>query len=135
MGAYSSLVISPMKACSHKASFTACAAAIYSTLVVERATSGCFFELQLTAPLLMRKVYPEIECQWYCDAWSVSVYLTILLLPAPYVSSRSFVPLRYLMTCLAASQCGLLGLWENWARAMSGWVAVAAYMTLPMISL
>jgi len=63
VGVDSGLVISLRKAHSHRASFVACMVAIYSTSVVERETRGCFFELQLTAPPLMRKAYPEIKCQ------------------------------------------------------------------------
>jgi len=61
VGADSSLMISPMKACNHRASFVAWVAAMYSTLVVESATRGCFFKLQLPTPLLIRKAYPRLS--------------------------------------------------------------------------
>src|SRR5882724_6514833 len=55
IGEESGHVISPRNECNHRASFTVWVVATYSASVVDRATIDCFLELQLTAPLLMRK--------------------------------------------------------------------------------
>src|SRR5882724_500362 len=83
VGVDNGLVISRRNALSQRASFVAWAAAMYSASVVESATRGCFLELQLTAPPFIRNAYPEMECWWYCEAWSVSEYLIIPVVVAP----------------------------------------------------
>jgi len=50
IGAVGGEVSDPARVHSHTASFMVCAAATYSASIVDRATIGCFLELQVTTP-------------------------------------------------------------------------------------
>ena len=54
VGSLREMRTSPIKECSHSASFVACVTAMYLLSVVESETISCFFEAQDTAPLSMR---------------------------------------------------------------------------------
>ena len=69
-----------------------CICAIYSASVLNRATTYCFFKLQVMARAPTWKEYPEIECLCGCPAQSVSQKPLRIAFPHPLnVSQRCLV--------------------------------------------
>ena len=90
--AYQYLLISPTNMCKYIASFVVCICAIYSASVLNRATTYCFFKLQVMAQAPTWKEYPEIECLCGCPAQSVSQKPLRIVFPHPLnVSQRCLV--------------------------------------------
>ena len=125
---------------SHVASFAARVRVMYSASVDNRTIVDCFFEHQLTGPLLSMKIKPEVDF-WLSlsPAQSESEYPSMRSLSwPPNVIPRSLEPLRYRSIVLTASVCWWPGFFANRAatevaKAMSGLVSTMENIIEPVM--
>ena len=104
--------------------------AMYSASVLDNAIMYCFFKLQYTAPFPKWKEYPEMECRCFWPAQSASQYpWTRVVVRPPKVSHKSFVHLRYTITCLSASQCACPGFCINCERTPTAYAVLGCDTT------
>jgi hypothetical protein len=74
MGSVKGLNIWPMKKQSYNTSFVACVTAIYSLSIIESEIISCCLDNHETAPLLIKKVYPEAALLFSAILPSASAY-------------------------------------------------------------